>query len=202
MAGKVQKKRNDLRAKLIDIAEARITDGGIAEIRARVLAKEAGCAVGAIYNVFGDLNDLIMAVNARTFRRVGEHVSAAVTAAPTGRPVDTLITMSHAYLHFARDNTPAWRTLFDLEVSTEKGVPDWYQEELERVFALIAAPLVRIFPDMPREDVILMTRGLFSSVHGIVLLGLERRISAVPVDQLEKMITLVFKHLTSSPSKL
>lgn len=200
MAGKVQKKRDDLRARLLDVAEARITHGGIADLRARDLAKEAGCAVGAIYNVFGDMNDLIMSVNARTFKRLGDYVSAAVAAEAPGRPVDTLITMSHAYLHFARDNTPAWRTLFDLEVSTENDVPDWYLGELQKLFALIAAPLVRIFPDMPREDVGLMTRGLFSSVHGIVLLGLEKRISAVPIDQLEHMISLVFNHLSSSSS--
>ena len=201
MAGKVQKKRDDLRARLIDIAEERITTGGISAVRARDLAREAECAVGAIYNVFGDMNDLIMAVNARTFKRGGAHVSAAVAAEPEGHPVNTLITMSHAYLHFARDNTPAWRTLFDLEVSTEETVPAWYLDELQKVFALIAAPLARIFPEMSDDDVNLMTRGLFSSVHGIVLLGLEKRISAVPIDQLEYMITLVFSHLTSTPSK-
>ena len=201
MTGRVQKKRDDLRARLIDIAEERITKGGISAVRARDLAREAECAVGAIYNVFGDMNDLIMAVNARTFKRVGAHVSAAVAAEPEGHPVNTLITMSHAYLHFARDNTPAWRTLFDLEVSTEEAVPGWYLDELQKVFALIAAPLVRIFPEMSDDDVNLMTRGLFSSVHGIVLLGLEKRISAGPVDQLEHMITFVFSRLTSTPSK-
>jgi len=202
MAGKVQKKREDLRARLIDIAETRIIEGGIADVRARDLAKQAGCAVGAIYNVFGDMNDVVMAVNARTFKRLGDQVSAAVAAETPDHPVETLITMSHAYLHFARDNTLAWRTLFDLEVSTEKDVPEWYLDELQKLFALIAAPLVRIFPDMPRDDVLLMTRGLFSSVHGIVLLGLERRISAVPIDQLEHMISLVFRHLNSNTPKI
>lgn len=193
--GKVQKKREDLRAKLIDIAEARVASGGISAIKARDLAQEAGCAVGAIYNVFGDLNDLIMAVNARTFLRLGQQVTKAVEANPDAKPVDILITMSHAYLHFADENTPAWRTLFDLEVSTENDVPDWYVAELEELFTIIARPLMRIFPDMPPEDVSLITRGMFSSVHGIVLLGLEKRISAVPMDQLEKMLSLIFKHL-------
>ena len=196
MAGKVQKKREDLRVRLIDIAEDRIKSGGISQLRARDLAKEAGCAVGAIYNVFGDMNDLVMAVNARTFKRVGDQVSAAVKAEPPGHPVKIMIAMSHAYLHFARDNTSAWRTLFDLEVSTQEAVPNWYLEELQKVFSHIADPLERIFPDMSQDDVALMTRGLFSAVHGIVLLGLEKRISAVPVDKLEYMITLVFSHLT------
>ena len=197
MAGKVQKKRDELRRKLIDISEKRITEGGIEQIRARDLAKEAGCAVGAIYNVFGDLNDLVMAVNGRTFKRLGIHVVEAVNAQDDDDPVVTLITMAHAYLDFAMTNTHAWRSLFDLEMSTDQDVPDWYLTELEHLLGLIAKPLMRNFPDMSREDIMLMTRGLFSSIHGIVLLGLEKRISAVPTDQLERMISLILSNLAS-----
>jgi len=196
MTGKVKEKRDALRKKLIDLGEARIIRGGIEEINARALAKEAGCAVGAIYNVFGDLNDLVMAVNGRTFKRLGNHVVDAVKSSPTEDPVDVLVTMGHAYLSFAQGNTFAWRTLFDLEMSTEQDVPEWYLTEMEKLLALIAKPLMGVYPDLPREDVILMTRGLFSSIHGIVLLGLEKRISAVPVQELEKMISLILNSLT------
>jgi len=124
MAGKVEKKRAELRRKLIDLGETRIATGGIEQIKARDLASEAGCAVGAIYNVFGDLNDLVMAVNGRTFKRLGSHVVEAVNASPDAAPVETLIIMGHAYLDFAMTNTHAWRTLFDLEMSTDQEVPD------------------------------------------------------------------------------
>ena len=198
MVGKVQKKREELRRKLVDIGEQRITQGGIEEIRARDLAKDAGCAVGAIYNVFGDLNDLVMAVNGRTFKRLGTHVQESVNAHPEADdPVFVLITMAHAYLDFAMTNTYAWRTLFDLEMSTDQEVPEWYLTEMEQLLTLIAKPLMRNFPDMSREDIMLMTRGLFSSIHGIVLLGLEKRISAVPTDQLERMISLILSNLAS-----
>ncbi len=197
MAGKVQKKREELRKKLIDLSEKRITEGGIDQIRARDLAKDAGCAVGAIYNVFGDLNDLVMAVNGRTFKRLGTHVIEAVNANPSEDAVETLIRMAHAYLDFAINNTHAWRTLFDLEMSTDQDVPEWYLAEMEQLLSIIAKPLMRNFPDMSREDIMLMTRGLFSSIHGIVLLGLEKRISAVPTDQLERMIALILSNLAS-----
>jgi len=195
MAGKVEKKRAELRRKLIDLGETRIATGGIEQIKARDLASEAGCAVGAIYNVFGDLNDLVMAVNGRTFKRLGSHVVEAVNASPDAAPVETLIIMGHAYLDFAMTNTHAWRTLFDLEMSTDQEVPDWYMAELEQLLGLIAKPLMRNFPDMGAEDAMLMTRGLFSSIHGIVLLGLEKRISAAPTEHLEKMISLILSNL-------
>ncbi|MCY4179315.1 MAG: TetR/AcrR family transcriptional regulator [Litoreibacter sp.] len=198
MAGKIQKKREDLRRRLIDLAEKRVADGGIQQIRARELAKEAECAVGAIYNVFGDLNELVMAVNGRTFKRLGTYVLEAVNANPDTSPTAVLTTMAHAYLGFAQSNTPAWRTLFDLEMSTEQEVPEWYLFELQQLLALIAKPVAQNFPDLPPGDVELMTRGLFSSIHGIVVLGLEKRISAVPTDELERMISLIINSLSEN----
>lgn len=189
MATKAALRRAQLRETLIDVAETRIAADGLAALKARDVAKEAGCALGAIYTHFEDMQALIMAVNGRTFRRLGTHVTEAIDSRRPENPNDQLIVMSHAYLGFAAENTTLWRALFDLEMSTEGPVPDWYLHELAQVFALIAAPLAQIYPEKSREELDLSVRGLFSAVHGIVLLGLERRISAVPMDQIEHMIS-------------
>lgn len=197
MAGKVEKRREELRGKLIDIAEKKIAADGIDAIKARDLAKAADCAVGAIYNVFDDLQDLIIAVNGRTFQRLGLSVAASITAAQDASPTDRLIAMSRAYLQFASEHPKLWRSLFDLKMSTDMEVPGWYLQELGRLFGFISAPLREIFPGSTETEIELMTRALFSSVHGIVLLGLENRISAVPRAQLDEMIALLLRNVTS-----
>lgn len=199
MAGKVAEKQARLRVALIDAAEAQIAQGGLGTLKARPLAQQAGCSVGAIYNIFQDLDALVMAVNGRTFRRLGAFVSEAVAGAADKSPSAQLVTMSHGYLHFASTHTHLWRALFDLEMSAEGPVPDWYLQELAAVFALIAAPLAQLFPQMARAELELMVRGLFSSVHGIVLLGLERRISAVPLDQIEHMLDQILGQIGQNP---
>lgn len=195
MAGKVAEKHARLREALINAAEAQIEAGGLSSLKARPMAQAVGCSVGAIYNIFDDMDALAMAVNGRTFRRLGSFVSEKVTAAKDAAPNAQLITMSHAYLHFASDHANLWRALFDLEMSVEGPVPQWYLEELAAVFALIAAPLAQLFPEKSKPELDLMVRGLFSSVHGIVLLGLERRISAVPLDQLEEMMSQIISQI-------
>ncbi|WP_420862907.1 TetR/AcrR family transcriptional regulator [Algirhabdus cladophorae] len=193
MARKTDKRREDLRIKLLDLAEATIIKGGLPALKARTLATEAGCSVGAIYTVFGDLNDIVLATNGRTFQRLGRDVARAVQARPNASPADQLVIMGTAYLEFAADNTRAWRTLFDLEMSTQMNVPKWYLAELARLFGYIAGPLRQIYPDKPDRDIDLMTRALFSSVHGMVLLGLEQRISAIPRSDMENMIEMVLR---------
>ena len=194
MVGKVEARRAILRDTLIEHAERRITSDGLKNLRARDLAKDAGCALGAIYNVFGDLNDLVLAVNARTFKRLGAAVAESLADAPQDA-TQQLIVMSHAYHQFAAENFNAWRALFDIERDQGETAPDWYLHEMGQLFAYIDAPLSVIFPDHDAETRALLTKALFSSVHGIILLGLEEASAGVPAAHLNEMISLLLRHL-------
>jgi AcrR family transcriptional regulator len=195
MAGKVEARKAALREKLVDLAETQIAMDGLASLRARDLAKQAGCAVGAIYTHFDDLHALTLDVNGRTFAKLGAVVGAAVEEAAGTAPNERLIAMSHAYLGFATDHPKLWRALFDVEMRSDGPVPDWYAAAMARLFRFISEPLSEIFPDFEARELDLMTRTLFSSVHGIVLLGLENRISGVPGDQLRQMIRLLLEQV-------
>lgn len=198
MAGKAQMRREALKDTLITIAQKRIAADGIASIKARDLAQEAGCAVGAIYNVFGDLNDIIMAGNGRTLQLLRRDVATSLLGMENATPTARLVSMSMAYLDFASTHTQSWQCLFDLQMSTDKEVPEWYLAELDKLFGDMSGPVRECFADMDEADVALMTRALFSSVHGIVLLGLQTRISAVPRPELKRMISLVLRNATGS----
>lgn len=200
MARETRERKARLRSALTDLAEARIEAAGLKALRARDLAKQAGCSVGAIYNVFDDLDALVLEVNGRTFARLGETVSRSVAAAQGAGPLERLIVMSHAYLHFADQNSNLWRALFDVEMTVESAVPAWYMDAMGRLFSLIMDPLSDLFPNKTEQELDLLTRALFSAVHGIVLLGLQRRISGVPVPLIEKMISEVLSQFGLSIS--
>lgn len=187
-----QDRRRALRDRLTDIAETRIAAEGLSALRARDLAAEAGCALGAIYNAVGDLHELTLLVNARTFARLGQAVAQAGGASPR----ETLVARAQAYHRFAADNHLLWRALFDLERPEGTAAPDWYLEEMGRLFDHISGPLATLTPDLPPEDRALLTRALFSAVHGIVLLGLDRASAGVPPDQIDRMLALTLERLT------
>ena len=199
MARKSEIRREALRLSLIEAAEARITQDGAAAIKARELAKEVGCATGAIYNVFEDLNALIMAVNGRTFLEMGKGIAQSRRDAAGQSPQRVLIAMSLAYLEFAAKHTNLWRALFDLQMTVTE-VPDWYQAELNKLFANISETLTDLWPARDADEIELMTRALFSSVHGIILLGLQQRISGVPKEMIARMIEKTLIELANSGS--
>ena len=191
---KAMLRRDDLRLRLIDLAEAQIATKGAASLKARDLAAQAGCAVGAIYNVFDDMTALVMAVNVRTFARLGDMAVAALAAASGAPPQDQMVALGRAYLHFAADNLPLWRALFDV-AGQGADVPDWYRAALADLFTQIEGPIAALFPALDRRALDLMVRGLFSSVHGIVQLGLNNRTPAAPLAEIEAMIAMVLREI-------
>lgn len=195
-----QERHAALRERLIDAAQAQITDAGLSSIKARTLATQVGCSVGAIYTVFPDLHTLILAVNGRTFSAMGVEISAAVAAVQDGTPPERLIAMARTYLSFAIANPRRWKALFDIEMSVDSGVPPWYVAAVGQLFELISTPLRDLSPDASEQRIDMMTRGLFSSIHGIVLLGVENRISAVPREGLEEMISFIIHAASDATS--
>lgn len=201
MSEKTDKRRADLKLRILDAAERAVLAGGMQAVRARDLAREAGCAVGAIYNVFDDVTQVVLEVNSRTYKRLGLAVATALGDARAAPPEDQLVALGHAYLRFAAENTTAWRALFDIPMTAETGVPEWYIDETKRLLHNISGPLTQVRPDLPAEELSILCRALFSSVHGIVLLGLERRITAVPEQDLAPMIEVIIRNYVGSQAK-
>jgi len=195
MASKADDRRRALRDNLIRIAEARIAADGLSALRVRDLATDAGCALGAIYTVFGDLTDLVLAVNARTFTRLGTMVAESLASAPN-HATEQLVVMAQAYHRFAAQHHNLWRALFDVARPAGTQPPDWYLADTARLLGYISDPLRTLFPRMPATDLALMTRALFSSMHGIVLLGLDQASVGVPQGDVDRMIALILRQIT------
>ena len=176
---------------LIDAAERRIAEGGMASLKARDLAADIGIALGGLYNIVADLDELSLRVSSRTLARLGEALTATSEALPLQTKADAvtrLVAIAHAYLHFARDNLRLWRTLFEVRLAAGTALPAWAADDQLRLFRHVADPLALLVPDMDEAQQTLAARTLFAAVHGIVTLGLEERLVAVPLTALEAQI--------------
>jgi AcrR family transcriptional regulator len=188
-------RRAKLRDALVTAAEQTITQQGLGSLRARALAEEVGCAVGAIYNVVEDLDDLVLLVNARTLAALERDLIAADRAGePAEGPnvaIARLVHMALAYLDFAAAHTPRWRTLFEHRMPAGREVPAWYREQQQRLFAYVEELLLELQANESRVRRALLARSLFSAVHGLVVLGLEEKLQAIPLPVLREQVRFV-----------
>lgn len=208
-----ERRRQKLQDDLIDAAEAAIAAGGLSALRARDLARTAGCALGAIYNVVPDLHALVFLVNSRTLAMIERDVAMshrldvgpAVTAADHPA-VATLARLALAYFDFAAAHTMRWRALFEHHLPAGQTMPDWHLAEHRRLFLNIETPLRAMVPGADATTCMLLARSLFSAVHGIVSLGLEEKLVPVPPVVLRQQTVTVAaaaaRGLSTAPSVL
>jgi AcrR family transcriptional regulator len=188
-------RRRKLKDALVDAAERTIETEGLRGLKARELAYRVGCAVGAIYNVVTDLDDLIFAVNARTLEQLEKTLTRAGSEAadPQADAIEALVHLALAYTNYAAAHTPRWRTLLDHRLAEGREVPAWYKANLARLFANIEEPLRKLAPVLAAERRTLLARSLFSAVHGIVIVGLEEKLQSLPLPVLREQVTTMVR---------
>ncbi len=188
-------RRSDLALRLTDLAEAAIARSGVQDLRARALADAAGCAVGAIYTVFPDLDELILTVNGRTL----DAIDAALTAAVRGvsAPEAQMEQLASAYLNYATNHRGLWNALFQHRMAGGRAVPDWYAGRLAVAFTHIEMPLRRLQPDLDDAACGPFARTVFSAVHGVVELGLAGKTAPPGMlhGQLQRMVAALARGL-------
>ncbi|MBH5373122.1 TetR/AcrR family transcriptional regulator [Bradyrhizobium glycinis] len=184
---KALERREKLRAALIRAAERMIAERGLAGLKTRDLAREIGCANGAVYNLVADVDELILRVGSRTLLRLDDALTLA-TSAGEPSPRESLARIALAYCDFAAENLQLWRALFEHRVQVDKPLPDWSVHDQMQLFRHIYQPLAALFPERSPEELGITARSLFSAVHGMVALGLEQKLVAVPLPALRKEI--------------
>ncbi|TAI63696.1 TetR/AcrR family transcriptional regulator [Bradyrhizobium sp. Leo170] len=189
---KALERRAKNRERLIEAAERSIAAGGLAGLKTRDLASEIGIANGAVYNLVEDVDELILRIGSRTLARLDAALTAAERDGPAD-PIDTLVRIAVGYCDFAADNLELWRALFEHRMAPGKPVPDWAISEQMDLFRHIYHPLAALFPARSPQDLSVTARSLFSAVHGMVALGLEQKLIAVPIEALRSEVASIVR---------
>jgi AcrR family transcriptional regulator len=183
-----EERRAGLRQALLEAAERSIAGEGLQSLKARRLAAEANCAIGQIYNVWPDLDGLIIAVNARTL----DDLDAVLTAAAAeGDARAVLLAQADAYLGFASRNAQRWRAVFEHRLAGGRELPGWYREQQARLFSHVDRPLRKLVPGVSPAERADLGRAVFSAAHGVVWLGLEELLGPQSYDDLRRQLLIV-----------
>ena len=190
-------RRARLREDLIEATERRIADAGLDGLKARDLARDVGCALGAIYNVFPDLDALIIAVNGRTLALLEAHLDQGVEGTEADgaaeHAVDDLAGLAQTYLTFALEHRRRWQALFQHRLAEGAELPDWYRMQQATLFSRVEEPVRRLVPGLDAQACALLGRSVFSATHGVVALGLDEKLATLPQEVLRDQLDIVVR---------
>jgi AcrR family transcriptional regulator len=176
MARRADHSREELSELALAAARDLAARQGLQALTARNVAKAIGYSPGTLYNLFEDLDDLVLHLNGRTLDELDVALSRA---ARTGEPQHDLGQLLDLYLQFVQDNRNLWRVLFDHPADTERAVPQWYLDKVGRLLGRIEEILRPLFDQDARDAPASAARVLWASLHGICSLSESGKLRAV-----------------------
>ena len=139
---------------------------GLAGLKTRELARDIGCANGAVYNLVEDVDDLVLRVGSRTLARL----DAALTAAEARRPGDTGRDACRglpSLIAISQRKTPnSGARCSSTACSRERTVPEWAIAEQMELFRHIHRPLAALFRSVRRPNSALWRAACFRPFTG------------------------------------
>lgn len=178
MPRRMVKSHEDLREAAVRAAHDLVSTEGMAGLAVRRVAERIGCSVGTIYNLFADLDDLVLHVSSGVLDDL--HATLFGTPGPAD-PVDRLRDLAQRYLAFAVAHPRLWAMLFEYSPADGRPAPDWHRARVERLVVAVqetaAAALSGSGADAKASvDV------LWASVHGITALALRGKLGIVTAE--------------------
>jgi AcrR family transcriptional regulator len=178
-----------LRVLILDAAQEIIEAQGLAGLSAREIARRVGYSPGTIYNIFDNLDDVVLNVEARVLDALDARLSDIQQGEDAANGAEgRLIRIAHAYLAFTQERPRLWNLLFEHHMPAGTELPTWYQEKLERLMAQIERALAPHFPLDREADCKRAARVLWAGVHGITSLSTADKLSVVTTDAAGRLI--------------
>ncbi len=188
MARRYDHSREELRGLALVATRTIVAHDGVGALSTRKVAKEIGYSVGTIYNLYENLDDLIVHLNADTLDRLFSDLDAVATQ---GVPETDLLSMAEAYIAFTQRNLNLWNSLFDHHLPPGQELPDWYAPKVERLLSLIERIIAPEFTAAEVQECRNAARVLWSALHGICSLASGEKLDIVASQSANEMTALL-----------
>lgn len=176
MPRRMPKSHEELRLDAIVAARTMVEADGFSSVTVRRVADRIGCSIGSIYNLFRDLDDLIIHVCAGTIDTAYDVMSAPGLP---DEPHARVHAMGRRYHDFVLANQNLWFMLFEHRAHDGRDLPPWYAERLGKLLAFVHANVAPALEKVPVENRVDAVNTLWAGVHGIVTLGAQGKLGIV-----------------------
>lgn len=154
--------RDELEGLIVEAGHALLAELGFARFSAREVAKRVGYSVGTIYNVFGSLDALLVAINTRTFVLWADHLRARLAEAGD----DRIRALVEGYFAFANEHRNLWMAIYDHRLPDDMPMPEDNARKRAELTRIVAVEIAAALPRVDTARVESLTYSLVAAVHG------------------------------------
>ncbi len=185
--------QEELRQLILDAATELVKTSGIDGLSAREIAREIHYSPGTLYNVFDNLDELILVVEGRLLDQLVERLRAQE---PGTTAREHLAQLGQAYLRFAQDNPKQWNLLFEHHLPDGRVPPEWYREKFDSLVAEIEGAVACCLNGADKDAVKRHARVIWAGIHGLAAMSTAGKLTPVnPQCSGEMVSDLINTHL-------
>jgi len=178
----------ELRELILDASTSLISEGGLSTLSAREVARRIGYSPGTLYNVFENLDDLVLNIEGRLLDGLARELESIPK---DGSPKNEILALGRAYLKYTCEKPKLWNLLFEHHLPPGTDIPLWYQQKLDSLMQRVEAVVAELLPGHKPEEVKRSAHALWAGVHGISSLATADKLSVVTNDGAGVLVDLL-----------
>lgn len=167
-------KQTSLKTEILNVGWKVLTEKGREALRLRDLAKKGGCSVGTIYNLFENVDEIVLRLNLKCLDLLyGSLHREMERGIKKGEGLkEVLRQMGKAYLRFGMEHPLLWKSLFE-NLALDSS-PEWYREKVDRGIEEIEKAIVKSY-GLEADKATEIVSFFWSAIHGITSIILNKK---------------------------
>jgi len=191
--------RQELEHLVVVEGHKHMAEVGFARFSAREVAKRIGYSIGTLYNVFGTLDQLLIAINTRTFQLWAEDVRETLKRSGP----DRIRCLVEAYFGFARAHPHSWTAIYDHHLPPDVVLSDEQNERRGGLTQIVVDEVIAVLPLRAQAEAPRLARSLIAVVHGHCVYDLNGSFALMGIEQpMELALERVRESLTHAGAPL
>ena len=184
--------KEELSIMIVEAAFEFVKDEGISGVSTRKIAKEIGYTVGTLYNIFSNLDDIFLYVNAKTIDILMLEIQENIKQdAPVREQIEYI---TNSYIEFSSDKYNLWHLLFKYHMSDTQDIPVWYTKKLHDLYNLVA----KVISPLGNNDINYYVAIYWSTIHGFCVLENSGKFKRVGIESTNEMYKLFLDNWVSN----
>lgn len=184
MGRRSQHTPDQLRGLILDAARRIVETKGFHEASAREIAREIGYAPGTLYNMFKNLDDIMLHVECGVLEALDGQLANA-TAGRKG--LDAVRRFASCYVEFAYANPLLWQLVRERHPVSRDASPDWYLDRLYAPKSRLEGLIARASTPLDAEEISRAAHLVWATVHGLLSVVMTPKLGTMSLAKAQAM---------------
>lgn len=160
---------------ILKVASELADADGLRGVGVRAIAAQLKVSPGTLYNVIGDIDDIVLRLNEQILIGLRDALRNAIAGERDA--ASNILAVAKAYIDFVRANPKRWSMLIEYSLATDKELPGWYHRTLDETLATVDHLLQPIIP--ARRERQRAVAILWATLEGTASLAASAKLSLV-----------------------